>query len=103
LSLGAALVFDHPTPAMLAAHLTGELAPSAASAIDPEEAAVRRLLATVPMARLRQSGLLDLLLRLDDPAAEDSKDDSTDDSKDDSIDDMDVESLLRLATESAAG
>jgi len=60
LRLPATLVFDYPTPAELIGYLHGQLAPRATG--EPDE--VHRLLAAIPLARLRASGLLEPLLRL---------------------------------------
>ncbi|MGP3972321.1 SDR family NAD(P)-dependent oxidoreductase, partial [Streptomyces sp. 6N223] len=83
LRLPAGLLFDHPTPLALAEHLAGLLeGPPDAEKADkadganepnepePDEAAVREALASIPLARLRGAGLLDALLALtaDDPA-----------------------------------
>jgi NAD(P)-dependent dehydrogenase (short-subunit alcohol dehydrogenase family) len=66
LSLASTLVFDHPTPAALAEHLLAELVPDAAGDGAPrtEEDEIRRLLATVPITRLRELGMVEPLLRL---------------------------------------
>ncbi|WP_189109627.1 SDR family NAD(P)-dependent oxidoreductase, partial [Streptomyces camponoticapitis] len=70
LSLPATMVFDHPTPEALAAFLRGRFAPgsdespAAVERGDADEAEVRRALAGIPLPRLRQAGVLDLLLTL---------------------------------------
>ncbi|MGW7825141.1 SDR family NAD(P)-dependent oxidoreductase, partial [Streptomyces puniciscabiei] len=69
LSLPATLVFDHPTPEDLVRLLRDRLLVSTAApapaddGIDPQ---VRDLLTAIPMARLRESGVLDMLRRLAD-------------------------------------
>ncbi|PNV36478.1 hypothetical protein C1708_00265 [Streptomyces sp. DH-12] len=68
LALPATLTFDFPTPAAVAGHLqallfTGGDAGTGAAA-DPKEAALRAALATVPLSRLRDAGLLDALFDL---------------------------------------
>ncbi len=95
LPLPATAVFDHPTPAALAGHVLTLLCPDGDTgpAEPAEDAAVRRALASIPLSRLREAGVLDLLLRLaggeePEPAAADP----------DALDAMDGESLLRLAT-----
>ncbi|MFI7221138.1 type I polyketide synthase [Micromonospora maritima] len=95
LSLPTTLVFDHPDPTALAGHLRATLLPDAPAgpAADPTETAVRQALATVPLARIREAGLLDLLLGLtgdDGPAAEP-------DGAEVDLDEMDTDTLIRLA------
>ncbi|MET8909928.1 type I polyketide synthase [Micromonospora sp. NPDC004551] len=63
--LSTTVVFDQPTPAALADHLDAELFPGEGDPDDGgDEETVRRVLAAIPLDRLRQAGLLDQLLRL---------------------------------------
>nr|BFE27875.1 hypothetical protein GCM10010200_001260 [Actinomadura rugatobispora] len=64
--LSSAMVFDHPTPLALADHLREALLaePDPVEPAEPGEAEVRAALASLPLARLRQEGLLDRLLDL---------------------------------------
>lgn len=96
LPLPAALVFDYPTSTALAQHLHGLLFPDSngATPADPD-AQIRAALATVPIARLRRAGLLDLILQA--ATNDDSSDPAPEAST--SLDDMDGESLLRLVSE----
>ncbi|WP_344599071.1 SDR family NAD(P)-dependent oxidoreductase, partial [Streptomyces violaceusniger] len=91
------VVFDYPSAEELAGHIGAELFPddTAATALDPEEADVRRALTSIPLLRLRESGLLDELLRLagsQDPATA-----PADEEPAESIDDLDVDDLVRMA------
>ncbi|MFB9467060.1 type I polyketide synthase, partial [Streptomyces cinereospinus] len=81
LRLPATMMFDHPTPADVVALLLEELAaelpdaPAPAEPVpgpdggQPDDAEVRRRLATVPVSALRAAGLLDTILRLGDGPA----------------------------------
>ncbi|MGX7673925.1 type I polyketide synthase [Plantactinospora sp. DSM 117369] len=97
LRLPATLAFDHPTPAAVAAYLRTELltAGEPAMTYDAEEEPVRRALASIPLERLRASGLMDELLKLtgatptapEQPVADRSG----------AIQAMDVQDLIRMA------
>ncbi|MFI9154901.1 SDR family NAD(P)-dependent oxidoreductase, partial [Streptomyces sp. NPDC053367] len=92
------VVFDYPSARDLARHVTSGLFPEGAAAIDdgldPEDAEIRRILTSVPLARLREAGLLEELRRLADPAGQDPGPDAE---PAESIDELDVEDLVRLA------
>ncbi len=94
LSLSATLVFDHPTPSSLAEHVLGQLMPENAAGTDSEEAEIRALLASVPLAQLRDIGVLEPLLQL---AGRGESAPAEDDTSDESIDSMAVADLVRAA------
>ncbi len=99
LALSATAVFDHPTPAALARELLAELLPDGADAepASPEEARIKRTLAAIPLSRLREAGLLDILLRLAETGdTETGKTDAEASFNADALDAMDGESLLKL-------
>ncbi|MFI8091359.1 type I polyketide synthase [Streptomyces sp. NPDC086080] len=99
LKLPTTLVFDHPTFPDLARHLTGRLfgADGDHPAQSPEEAATWATLRTIPLNRLRETGLLDALLELATPGQETASEPDTATDAVDRIDDMNVADLVELA------
>ncbi|WP_241265905.1 SDR family NAD(P)-dependent oxidoreductase [Streptomyces boncukensis] len=106
LRLSATLVFDHPDPQTLARHLLAELVPEAEqrSAADREEASVRELLATIPLARMREAGLLDELVKLAESGEPDAAEPAGQQGDQvAALKSMDVGDLLRAAREATSG
>ncbi|MFI6349949.1 type I polyketide synthase [Streptomyces sp. NPDC050560] len=100
LRLPAALIFDHPSTRAVADHLGQELAPEPdAAAGDPAEARVRTALATIPLSRLREAGLMDSLLELAgaDPDIATDVDAGAAADTAGSIDAMDTDALISMA------
>ncbi|MEV5162580.1 type I polyketide synthase [Streptomyces sp. NPDC053728] len=99
LRLETTLVFDEPSPTGLRDRLLRELLPPGAEpSAEADDAQVRALLATLPMARIRESGLLDALLR---PAEADVPQEQQAPESEDRVDEinaMDVTALVRMAT-----
>ncbi|MCG5433966.1 type I polyketide synthase [Mycobacterium sp. MYCO198283] len=92
LTLSPTLIFDYPNPAALAAHFRDELvgsAPAAEPAPEPGEAELAQVVASIPIKRLRQAGILDVLLDLAQ-----APDAATADDRARDIDDMDLQQLL---------
>ncbi|RSN11257.1 beta-ketoacyl synthase [Streptomyces sp. WAC 05977] len=91
--LGATVVFDHPTPSALAAHLRSLLFPEVEV---PDEARLRRALAGTSVERFRELGVLEALVKLAEelPAAESAV-------SAESIDELDVGDLISRAMSTA--
>jgi mycoketide-CoA synthase len=67
LALSPTLVFDYPNSAALAGYFRQELVGASAEPtpqVAPGEAEIQRVVASIPVKRLRQAGVLDLLLGL---------------------------------------
>jgi acyl transferase domain-containing protein/acyl carrier protein len=92
LRLGATLVFDYPSSEAVASHLLGLASPAAGddAGTSSEETEILARIASIPVARLRDSGLLEMLLALEQgvaPAALTGEESE--------IDAMDLDSLVR--------
>jgi acyl carrier protein len=100
LQLPATLVFDYPTSARLSSYLSEILSPAANGNLDSgsEEDEIRRLLASIPIARLRDSGLLKTLTRL---SGSEPSEPVSDEEDEDSINAMDAATLVRMAIDGA--
>jgi acyl transferase domain-containing protein len=102
LRLPVTVVFDHPNATALAEHIGRLMFPEddRPAGADPAETEVRQALATIPLDRLREAGLLGDLLRLASGAA-DERDPAPGGQDAASVDDMDVDSLVQLVLKSS--
>jgi polyketide synthase 12 len=101
IDLPITIIFDHPSTKALAEHLLHEALPQVdrADDRDPKEADIRAALATIPLTRLREAGLMDALLALTRSDYEAPLSEERDAA--DMIDALDVESLMRMTLDGA--
>ncbi|MBY0443095.1 MAG: ketoreductase and phosphopantetheine attachment site domain-containing protein, partial [Mycobacteriaceae bacterium] len=96
LGLSPTLIFDYPNSAALAGYMHQELLgttePHGEKAA-PGEAEIQRVLASIPVKRLRQAGVLDLLLDL----AQERDGVAADETREQDIADMDLDALVSAA------
>ncbi|RMI32140.1 type I polyketide synthase [Nocardia stercoris] len=103
LPLPATLVFDYPSPEVLAEHLAEEFAgdhrPDASASVSEDE--IRSALQTISLTQLREAGLLEALVRLAHgqrrPGEAAARAETAEDSADESIDELDIDDLINLA------
>jgi hypothetical protein len=98
LKLPASLLFDYPSPRVVADYLDAELSPLAGDDDDHDVLAdehVREILASIPLFRLRDAGLLDSLLELAGVHLRQGSD--ADGGVKPSIDAMDSDELINMA------
>ncbi|MFD0686282.1 type I polyketide synthase [Actinomadura fibrosa] len=92
LRLPTTLIFDHPTPDALADHLATVLVPDAGDRDGDRDEPLRAAIAAIPLSRLREAGLLDVLTRLAGRADADRSD-----GRRDAIETAGVADLVRMA------
>jgi NADP-dependent 3-hydroxy acid dehydrogenase YdfG/acyl carrier protein len=97
--LPATLAFDYPSSAALSDFLLSQILPQVTEGANESlgEVDIRNAIASIPLARLRDAGMMDTLLELAGLASEPAAPiDAEDAESDGSIDEMDLESLVEL-------
>jgi polyketide synthase 12 len=100
LPLSPTLIFDYPNSAALAGYIHRELvgtSPQGDPVAAPGEAELQRVVASIPVKRLRQAGVLDLLLTLAHQADGNGLAAAPDGTDQKDIADMDLDDLLNAA------
>jgi polyketide synthase 12 len=94
LHLPTTIIFDYPNTTHLTRHVReqvdGTVLPTT---LEPDELEARKALESIPLARLRETGLLEMLLQLADPSATPPRAES----ETGEVDTMDVEGLVKAA------
>ncbi len=96
LALSPTLIFDYPNSAALAGYFRQELIGAATESTPPAapgEAEIQRVVASISVKRLRQAGILDLLLNL----ANETDGDGAAETREKDIADMDLDDLVNAA------
>ncbi|WP_346159960.1 type I polyketide synthase, partial [Streptomyces mordarskii] len=98
LELPTTLAFDFPNLTVLAEYLETNMFPRASGADqnDPEEDRIREALASIPLARFREAGLMDALLELAH-ISESGSEPVPQEEMNSAVDEMDVDDLVQRA------
>ncbi|ORA16970.1 polyketide synthase [Mycobacterium angelicum] len=100
LALSPTLIFDYPNSAALAGYMHRELLGTAVQEVQPAapgEAELQRVVASIPVKRLRQAGVLDLLLALANETDTNGQAARSADTNEEDIADMDLDALVNAA------
>ena len=103
LTLSPTLIFDYPNPTALATYIRTQLVdePQEGTEPAPAEAELRNVVASIPIKRLRQAGLLDILLKLAyDPGDTTQAGGQEQDVAEQQVADMDLQELLSALEDS---
>ena len=101
LALSPTLIFDYPNSAALAGYIYRELvgaSEQSAPAAAPGEAEIQRVVGSIPVKRLRQAGVLELLLELANEAEGTAQPAVAAVTTEKDIADMDLDALLNAAS-----
>jgi acyl transferase domain-containing protein/NADPH:quinone reductase-like Zn-dependent oxidoreductase/acyl carrier protein len=96
LSLPATVAFDYPTVAMLTLHLLERISPATENG-DANEHKIRQAIASIPLSRLQETGLMDALVKLADASDHQASRPEDGNKAIQLIESMDVESLVQKA------